>query len=231
MREQQTQTTHIILNLDERANRILDVAARLIVRYGYDKTTMDDIAAAATISKSTMYLYWKSKDELFQALITRETLQLFDEWLERVQADPAGGTLFNIYRQGFLTLLAHPLMTAFYTRDSYVLGNYVRRRGPAVYVRPYLLNRAFVRQLQVAGLIRTDLRDDIINHVLMLISVGLFSIGELIPQEHSPPFEEVAGALAEMVQRALEPEQPGDPEQGIQALQAYLEQLSIEASE
>src|SRR6266567_520084 len=195
MREQQTQTTHIILNLDERANRILDVAARLIVRYGYDK--------------STMYLYWKSKDELFQALITRETLQLFDEWLERVQADPAGGTLFNIYRQGFLTLLAHPLMTAFYTRDSYVLGNYVRRRGPAVYVRPYLLNRAFVRQLQVAGLIRTDLRDDIINHVLMLISVGLFSIGELIPQEHSPPFEEVAGALAEMVQRALEPEQPG----------------------
>src|SRR5215831_5822159 len=102
MHEQQTHTTHTTFDLDQRASRILDVAARLIVRYGYDKTTLDDIAAAANISKSTMYLYWKSKDELFQALITRETLQLFDEWLQRVQADPAGGTLFNIYRQGFL---------------------------------------------------------------------------------------------------------------------------------
>lgn len=231
MYEQKVNTTYTILDLDERANRILDVATRLIVRYGYDKTTMDDIAAEANVSKSATYLYWKSKDELFRALITRETLQFFDEWLERVQADPAGGTLFNIYRQGFLTLLAHPLMRAFYTRDSYVLGNYVRRRGPMVYVRPYLLNRAFVRQLQAAGLIRTDMRDDVINHVLMLISIGLFSIGELIPQEHSPPFEEVADALAEMVQRAMESAHPGDPERGKQALQAYLEQLSTGASE
>ena len=57
--------------LDERAQRILAAATRLILHYGYDKTTMSDIAAAANVSKSTLYLYWQSKEELFRALLTR----------------------------------------------------------------------------------------------------------------------------------------------------------------
>ena len=81
-------------------------------------------------------------------------------------------------------------------------------------------------QLQLAGLIRDDLKPGVINHLLMILSVGLFSISELIPQEQVPPFEEVADALAGMVQRALAPERPGDSEQGKRALQAYLEQLA-----
>ncbi len=214
------------MTLDERGQRLLDIAARLILRYGYDKTTMQDIALEAAVSKSTLYLYWRSKAELFQALITRETLRMFDEWLERIQADPEGGTLFGIYRHGFLTLLAHPLMMAFYTKESVVLGDYVRQRGPAVYTRPYLLNRALVQQLQAAGLIRQDLRADVMNHILMIISVGLFSVSELIPQEHAPPYEEVADALAGMVQRALAPAQPGDSERGKRAFRLYLEQLA-----
>lgn len=213
------------MTLDERGQRILDIAARLILRYGYDKTTMQDIALEAAISKSTLYLYWKNKEELFQALTTRETLHMFDAWLKRIQADSQGGTLFGIYRHGFLTLLAHPLMMAFYTKESAVLGDYVRQRGPAVYIRPYLLNRELVQQLQAAGLIRQDLQASVINHLLMIISVGLFSTSELIPQEYTPSYEEVADALADMVERTLAPVQPGNSEQGKRAFQEYLEKL------
>jgi AcrR family transcriptional regulator len=211
--------------LDERAQRILAAATRLILHYGYDKTTMSDIAAAANVSKSTLYLYWQSKEELFRALLTRETLDVVDDWLQRVQADPQGGTLFGIYRHGFLALLAHPLMSALYTKESHVLGDYIRRRDPAAHVRPYSLNRLLVQRLQAAGLIRADVRTEVINHVLTLISIGLFSIGELLPPEQAPPFEEVTNALAEMVQCALAPEQPGDPEQGKLALREFLDQL------
>ena len=214
------------MTLDERGQRLLDIAARLILRYGYDKTTMQNIALEAAVSTGTLYHYWRSKEKLFQALITRETLHVFDEWLERIQADPEGGTLFGIYRHGFLTLLAHPLMMAFYTKESFVLGDYVRQRGPAVYTRPYLLNRALVQQLQAVGLIRQDLRADVMNHILMIISVGLFSVSELIPQEYAPPYEEVADALAGMVQRALAPAQPGDSERGKRAFRLYLERLA-----
>ncbi len=214
------------MTLDERGQRLLNIAARLILRYGYDKTTMQNIALEAAVSTGTLYHYWRSKEKLFQALITRETLHVFDEWLERIQADPEGGTLFGIYRHGFLTLLAHPLMMAFYTKESFVLGDYVRQRGPAVYTRPYLLNRALVQQLQAVGLIRQDLRADVMNHILMIISVGLFSVSELIPQEYAPPYEEVADALAGMVQRALAPAQPGDSERGKRAFRLYLGRLA-----
>jgi AcrR family transcriptional regulator len=215
------------MTLDERGHHILDSAARLILRYGYDKTTIQNIIREAAVSSTTLYHYWRSKEKLFQALITRETLRIFDEWLERIQADPEGGTLFGIYRHGFLTLLAHPLMVAFYTKESFVLGDYVRQRGPAAYTGPYLLNRALVQQLQAAGLIRQDLRAEVMNHILMIISVGLFSVNELIPQEHAPPYAEVADALAGMVQRALAPAHPGDSERGKRAFRLYLERLAV----
>ena len=56
----------------ERAERILDAANRLFVRYGYDKTTVGEIADEARVSKGAIYLHWKSKEDLFEALIFRE---------------------------------------------------------------------------------------------------------------------------------------------------------------
>jgi len=70
---------------DQRGERILDAASSLILRYGYNKTTMQDIAAQAFISKSTLYLFWKSKEEVFGALITRETRHLFSGWLAAIR--------------------------------------------------------------------------------------------------------------------------------------------------
>ncbi|QBD74999.1 TetR/AcrR family transcriptional regulator [Ktedonosporobacter rubrisoli] len=211
--------------LDERGQRILVTATRLILHYGYDKTTMSDIAAAANVSKSTLYLYWQSKEELLRALLARETLGVVNDWLQRVQDDPQGGTLFGIYQHGFRALVAHPLMSALYTKESHVLGEYVRRRDPARHVLPYELNRLLVQRLQAAGLIRPDVSDAVLNHLLMLISVGLFSIGELLPAEEVPPLEEVLDELARMVARSLSPDEPGDPRQGKLALQEFLAQL------
>jgi AcrR family transcriptional regulator len=42
------------------------------VRYGYKKTALDDIAREARKGKSTIYYYFKSKDEIFKAVIDAE---------------------------------------------------------------------------------------------------------------------------------------------------------------
>lgn len=210
--------------LDERGERLLDAASRLILRYGYDKTTMQEIAAEASVSKTSLYQYWKSKEELFKGLLTREHLQVLREWLAGVEADPEGGTLFGIYRHCFRALLAHPLMVAFYTRESPVLGHYMRQGGAALSLRPYLLNRTLVAQFQGAGLIRDDLSPRVVNHLLAIIAVGLFSAYELVPADEAPTFEETAEALAAMVQRALAPASPGDSEQGKRAFRSFLGQ-------
>ena len=50
---------------------ILDATYRLLLVKGYADITTDDIAAAARVSKATIYRYWKSKQELVVAAARR----------------------------------------------------------------------------------------------------------------------------------------------------------------
>jgi AcrR family transcriptional regulator len=60
-------------------NRIIEVAQDIFRRYGFRKSTMDEIAAAAGKGKSTLYHYFKSKEEVFAAVIEKESIIMFRE--------------------------------------------------------------------------------------------------------------------------------------------------------
>ena len=49
-------------------SNILEVAKKLFLENGFIQTTMDDIAKVADYSKSTLYVYFKSKEEIMHAL-------------------------------------------------------------------------------------------------------------------------------------------------------------------
>ena len=59
--------------------KIVESALITFSRYGYDKTRMDDIAEAAKVSKGTLYLYFRSKEELFYAISETNILRLKDQ--------------------------------------------------------------------------------------------------------------------------------------------------------
>jgi AcrR family transcriptional regulator len=48
--------------------RIIDAAAQLFAERHYHEVRMDDIAAKASVAKGTIYLHFKDKDDLYQAL-------------------------------------------------------------------------------------------------------------------------------------------------------------------
>jgi AcrR family transcriptional regulator len=52
----------------EKNEAILTAAKELFGHYGYRRTSIDDIAREARIAKGTVYLYFKSKEEIFRAL-------------------------------------------------------------------------------------------------------------------------------------------------------------------
>lgn len=52
---------------DERRRRILDAAERVFLSYGFQRTTMDDIARAAEISRPALYLHFRNKTDLYRA--------------------------------------------------------------------------------------------------------------------------------------------------------------------
>lgn len=61
----------IIKEYDERRNEILDVAERLIHRKGYEKCTVNDILKEVGIAKGTFYHYFKSKEDVIDAIVSR----------------------------------------------------------------------------------------------------------------------------------------------------------------
>ena len=57
---------------DMNRETILKTAQEIFSKYGYKKTTLDDIANAVRKGKSSLYYYFKSKEDLFQAVIMKE---------------------------------------------------------------------------------------------------------------------------------------------------------------
>jgi AcrR family transcriptional regulator len=59
-------------------DRILDTATALIFEHGVAGTTLDDVRAAAKVSKGQLYHYFADKDELIRAVIDRTIQQVLD---------------------------------------------------------------------------------------------------------------------------------------------------------
>jgi len=57
---------------------IVEVARKIFTRYGFRKTTMEEIAGTAKMGKSSVYYYFKSKEEIFKSVVEFEATMLKD---------------------------------------------------------------------------------------------------------------------------------------------------------
>ena len=207
MTEETNQTSAKSERRVARAHRILDAASSLILRWGYNKTTIDDVARQAGVAKGTIYLHWNTRDELFAALIHRERLAMSADLRARIAADPAGGTLHGVLKHSALALMQRPLLKALLLGDPAIVGKLAssehssaafaeRMGGFGVYL-------AFLRE---RGLLRADLSAEQQLLVFSAIFAGFFLAAPLLPPELRRPDEEVAGLMALTAQRVLEPD-------------------------
>jgi AcrR family transcriptional regulator len=129
----------------ERADRkrlqIRQAAVAAFLRTGYVGTSMDDVAAAARVSKQTVYKHFGSKEELFVAIIEATVGDVMDEVFERVGSaqDRRGGLEEELLTTGrrLIVLIMQPellalrrLMTGEASRFPQ-LGEVWWRGGPA----------------------------------------------------------------------------------------------------
>lgn len=75
-----------------RAELILQAAGELFAQYSYEKTTIDEIAMHAGISKGSVYLEYESKEEILFSIIARNKEAQLAE-LQRLAAKDAGNVL------------------------------------------------------------------------------------------------------------------------------------------
>lgn len=68
-----------MVNKDEYRKKIITGAARVFSRFGFKKTTMDEIARELKMGKSSIYYYFKSKEQIFEAVVLKEANMLRNE--------------------------------------------------------------------------------------------------------------------------------------------------------
>ena len=137
--------------------KLVDVARQLFAKMGVENTTMNDIAMASQKGRRTLYTYFKSKEEIYLAVVESELDILSDTMRRVVEKDvPADEKLMEmiythldavkevVYRNGTLR--------ADFFRDTWRVEK-VRKRFDAKLV---LLFREVLREGQKEGLFRID---------------------------------------------------------------------------
>jgi AcrR family transcriptional regulator len=68
-----------MINKDEFRRKVVITAGQIFSHYGFKKTTMDEIAKALKMGKSSVYYYFESKEEIFEAVVRNEANILRNE--------------------------------------------------------------------------------------------------------------------------------------------------------
>jgi AcrR family transcriptional regulator len=146
---------------DDSAKRrqIVDGARRVFLARGFDAASMMDIAKAAGVSKGTLYVYFKDKDDLFDGMVRGECIMQLDGVFEFDHEDHdveavllRHGKAFirNIGTPGRMSSLRAVIAVAERMPD---LGRKVYETGPAVGIAKLT---AYLRAQVDAGVLAID---------------------------------------------------------------------------
>jgi AcrR family transcriptional regulator len=190
----------------ERADRILDTARDLLLWWGYRRVTIDELARRAGIGKGTVYLHWRSREQVFHAVSAREAAGMADAIVAAVRDDPTEVALHRYLRRLFVEAMNRPVLRALYTRNSDILGNFLAAQQHQRLEQSKIgLNRDYLAVLAAQDMLRPDLRLEDLDYTLPTIVFGFFAAEPF----HSPAItltlEQKADQLADTVRRAFEP--------------------------
>lgn len=192
-----------------RAERILDAATDLLLRWGYKRVTVEEVAKRASVGKGTVYLHWKTRDALLYAALMRDWLDMFGELIDGIRRDPDELRPHRLVRASFLAGMARPLIRAMLTRDMELLGRLVEEgAGGAMPAAQAAARREYYTLLREHGLMRTDVDLETQAYALSATTTGFYLAAPLVMPQDLPRLEGQADALAWTVRNAFEPARP-----------------------
>ncbi|MBO0709196.1 MAG: helix-turn-helix transcriptional regulator, partial [Candidatus Dormibacteraeota bacterium] len=163
----------------------------------------------AGVGKGTIYLHWRTREALFNAVIERESLAVFDDVVAALRADPEVALLHRLLPALFLHLMRRPLLRAAYVGDLELLGKLAKQADRQLEARGDQAFARYVEVLLASGLVRSDLRPADLLFALQATIRGYFVQEEPVSDAPRVPLERQAELLAMTVRQTFEsPEHP-----------------------
>lgn len=102
---------------EQRRNEILNAAEKVFFSKGLNHATMDEVAEAAELSKGTLYLYFKNKEDLYFAITLRsmtilrtmfqDAVKEFDKGIDKVRAIGKAYHKFSYKYKSYFDMMMH----------------------------------------------------------------------------------------------------------------------------
>jgi AcrR family transcriptional regulator len=102
------------LRTQETQRRLLAAAEEVFVRDGYEAAQLDEIAARADRSKGTVYIHFKSKEDLFLALFEDRTRSIIDRFRTNLRECKNAKQSMEVFREFYVGLVSDrkwPILT------------------------------------------------------------------------------------------------------------------------
>jgi AcrR family transcriptional regulator len=166
-------------SVDDARNRLLDAAEASFTRFGVAKTTLEDIASEAGVSRATVYRYFEGgRDEIILGVVLREAKQFLETLGRRVRREDTLGdavvegvlyTVAAVRKNEHLALLFAPEVAGHTTS--------IAGASTALYELTQDFLRPIFEQAHMAGRLRDgiiaeDAAEFVLRVILSLLSVA-----------------------------------------------------------
>ncbi len=217
---------------DIKKSNILEASRKLFLRYGFDKSTVADIAKQAGISKGGIYLYFKSKDQIMEQLLLQEMYEQNERWIDFVLKDPEGGLLHGMYKNQLKAIVESEFIMSILKRDTEILGSYLQKQDGLLSHDVSNIRIEFIKKMQNANCVKKDVDPKVLAHIMDMLELSIITIADHKDIGNIPPIDDVIEQIAYMMQKAYAPEDGGDSAAGKEVLlaiynpakKAYLEE-------
>jgi AcrR family transcriptional regulator len=164
-------------DLDETRARILDAAYDQFCRLGIQRSTMEDVAKRAGVSRITVYRRFATKDALVEHVVRREFRRYFDQFLVEIeQADTAADRVVLGFVSSLRAIRRNPLIGGMLAVEPDLLVPSMISDGghTLATVRRFVAGQ--LRREQRAGHVAADLDTELVAELMVRVSASFLAI-------------------------------------------------------
>lgn len=161
---------------DETRARVLDAAYEQFARLGIRKSTMDDVARRAGVSRITVYRRFATKDVLVEHVVRREFRRYFDQFLVDIQrAETVADRVVLGFVSSLRAIRRNPLIGGLIeTEPDLLVPSLISDGRTLATVRQFVAGQ--LRREQHAGNVSNELDTELVAEMMVRISTSFLAI-------------------------------------------------------
>lgn len=164
-------------DIDRSRARILDAAYEQFCRMGIHRSTMEDVARRAGVSRITVYRRFATKDVLVEHVVRREFRRYFDQFLVDIeQADTVADRVVVGFVSSLRAIRRNPLIGGLLAVEPDVLVPSMISDGGQTLatVRQFVAGQ--LRREQHAGNVSSEVNTDLVAELMVRLSASFLAI-------------------------------------------------------